>query len=320
MSVKHMIKDIDELKVFIKTFDADFDNTVNTLTEQEIDAINKHNKIYIVEEVNNNIVTFNISGKLVDVNKLLFTKSIYSNILQQTYSKYSDNPSELKNIIIDFDYTHFQICLDILRKKRDSPILHSGDNIIEYYLPKKSEPDVCYGHLQMFFKEELDRVLKDFSIKYREMNSGYVRRLCIKTFINNNFISESITKQFEDKALTNYFAKDRYDILTLNSKVAFFVNPKEEITFNFKVNIAVSEIHMKPFTSDPDVWYPNDGAGSKIFINDKDKWELVGKVPGDYGTDIDKVYVVKFEKEENFKQIKIVAGLFGFSIGYLNFS
>jgi len=322
MSVKQMLKDIEELKGYIKNFDEDFDKTVDTLTNQELEITVLDKKIYDFELIQNNTVTFNISGKLVEVNRLLFTDCNCQNILQQEYLKYERNLEELKNKNIEFEYNHFQIFLDLLRKKSKQPSYNFEEtgNIVDYFLPKKTEPEVFHSDLLTFFLNDLSKICSSFNIKYY-YKSNVFKKISMTNALTDHITSETVSKVFQDNNLKNFVAKNFAEILTINSKVAFFIEPKGTITFTLNKNISASIIELKPFVLDPTTWYPGDGAGSKILVlTPKEVWKTVGKVPGNYGSEVDvnAIYKIKFNKTQEFKKIKIQAGLFGLSISYLN--
>lgn len=331
MSVKLMLKEIVDLKELVKNFDLHFDDTIDTLTGQEEETIKLDQKLFEISKVNNEVTSFNINGEIIQVNPELFGRGSgranfckYSNnILSKMYSKYESRLDALRKEVIEIDSHNFEICLDLLREKKNQSAFNFGVDTIDYTLPKKTDEQILGADLKNFFNKDIENVLKDFNITYYDSYNRF-RTFFLSNDINSHLISSVVSEVFQDRALKNYMTSGIENILSLSSKLAMFVAPEKTISFLFDTEVTISEILIKPFTQNPKVWYPGDGAGSLISVCKSiyGEFETIGRIPGNYGAeqDSDEAYSIKIKTPTKLREVKIQAGLYGLSIAYINFN
>jgi len=320
MSVKEVISGLVELQEQLKNLDKDYDFTFDDMAKRE--EVNKrlNSKVEELHNLQDNLLTFNISGNLIKIYKHLVINTGYVTILSGLMSKFErENKSleELKTFRIDRDYDNFLVILDILRKKYYEKVLKYNDSIIKFTLPKSINVDIFREDLDFFFKADAEKVFDDFKFYYYDRN-GDRKVLYGKTTNLTNLICDvKCSAWFPNELHAPYKAIGIDDIKSKTSFKAYFLNYQATLIIEFVEVVPVKSIEFQPFTADEDVWFCNDGAGDSIFWSvDKVTWNVLGVIPFDYGTGTS---VLNFE-EVSLKYIKFQAGEYGTSLGYLKIS
>ena len=320
MSVKEVIKGLIDLQDQLKNLDKDYDNTFDDMAIREKVNTRLISKVEELHNLQDNLLTFNVSGKLIKINKHLVINTGYVTILSGLMAKFElDNKSldDLKSYRIDRDYDNFLVILDILRKKYTEKVLKYNDQIIKISLPKGCNVDIFREDLDFFFKADSEKVFDDFKFCYFD-RSGERKTLYGKTTNLTNLICNAVCSSwFPNELHTPYKANSIDDIKSKTGFKAYFLNYQASLIFEFVEVVPVKSIEIQPFTADEDVWFCNDGAGDVIYWSlDNVNWNVLTAIPFDYGQGTS---VLTFS-EVNLKYIKVQAGEYGTSLGYLKIS
>ncbi len=321
MSVKEVISGLQELQDQLKNLDKDYDFTFDDMATRE--EVNKRltTKLEDLYDLQDRLITFNISGKLIKINKHLVINTGFVHLLTGLLTKIeSEGKSldELKTIVIDRDYNNFLIILDILRKKYYEKVVKYNESVIKFTIPKNTNIEIFREDLDFFFKSDSEKLFDDFKFFYYDKN-GERRILYGKTTNLTNLVSDcKVSSWYPNELHAPYKATGIDDIKSKTGFKAFFLNYQATLIIEFVDAVPLKSIELQPFMADQDVWFSGDGAGDLISWSlDKANWNQVGVIPLDFGTGT--TSVLKFN-EISVKYIKFQAGEYGASIGYLKFS
>ena len=320
MSVKEVITGLQEIQEQLKLLDSHYDYTFDDIKQREKINERLNPKVEELHNIQKNLLTFNVSGNLIKINKHLVINTGYATVLSELFYKVESekkNVNELQNMLIDRDYNNFLIILDILRKKYYEKVLQFNDTYIIFTIPKKTDIKIFREDLDYFFNSNTEKVFDDFKFSYYDVNGDKQIMFGKTNNITNLITGIKCTSWYPNELHTPYKATGIDDIKSITSNKAYFLNYQAYLVIELADIVPVKSIELQPFTTDEDVWFCMDGAGDKIsYSTDNVNWEDLTQIPFDYGSGTS---VITFP-EVNLKYIRIQAGENGCSVSYLKLS
>ena len=337
-SVIQLKNDIENLEKLYETKYKAAEERENNLKKLEL----KYNDIKTLQ---NNIIEFNVGGELLTTNRSLIVNSIYNNILKDTLTnliKLNRPYTDCNKIFIDRNPNSFKYILEILRKTYESYVnnefnldLIKGVEILIDFAD--TDIDSLVEDVKYYFKssdskehEESDaeKVLEAVNFSY--MSNGKMSHILgqfsyehTKSFTDLPIINVTVKAPFPSTELDPYRATTYADISKVNSAKAYFVSYETTITFELGSEKEISEIEIRPFTTNLQYWVPCEGIGSYIYtstVDSDNNYEFAGTVSEDYGCDFTegskKTYKISFGKRK-VRYIKFQTGDYTLSISYL---
>jgi hypothetical protein len=312
------------------------DNEYSQLDRRENSNSKTTDRLEEVFHKQTEILFFNISGKLIPVDKCIIIECEYENILTQmckniisqiNSESVSQINQQLSDIMIDRNRKNFRCVIDLMRKHDD---VKKGripsQSRIPYHVPRKAiNPVILKEDLAFYFKgQSYDRIFEDFIITYSDFiseSSEIIKMMYSANTTVNYFLKDfEVTARYPDERLELFKAETIDDIKTLDSFKAIFSDFDSNIIFNFADVVKCKMIELRPFWGDFEMWYPGNGADSNIYSSvDGVNWELLSTVPPDYGFDIEMLHFVEFEPRD-LKHVKFEAKNIALSISYIKFS
>lgn len=326
-AAKEISENLNYIYIDVENLETNIDKKQAHLFKRELKNDKIDNKLAYLVEKQNNVIYFNISGKLFPCDKNVILNCEYKNMLTELLKNLIQNKKEedLKDILLDINKKSFKSILEIIRKKDDKRLkvseyfeLNSKMNI---QLKSSLSPVVFYNDLQFIFKDiALENIFEDFKIIYTENTKNHL--LYGPNMNLTQFVTLfEVSAWYPNELHTPYKAETMEDITRVDFGMkAIFVDYDSNIIFNFSEPVKMKKIELRPFWCDLDVWYPGDGASCVIYYSkDKVTWDFLTMVPDIYGCDMDMVHVMEFEEKE-CQYLKIETKEYGLSVAYIKVS
>ena len=323
MSHLEINRQLDELQLLVNTLDKDYDFAFeNPKQRTEIDA-RLVTKLEDLHQIQDKLLTFNISGRKIKIYKHIILNSGYDWYLSKIVTKLEQEgkniEDELVNIEIERDF-YFLIIVDLVRRKYYEKVLKYNENQLQFVLPEEineSNIEAFKQELEFYFKDEQEKLFDDFKFYYIN-KKGEKKIMYGKTTNFTNLISNvTCSSWYPNELHKQYSATCIDDIKSKTNFKAYFLNYQATLIIEFVEIVPVKFLEIQPFSEDQDVWFSGDGAGDQIYWSDNGtNWNVLGTIPMDYGNGTS----VVFFEEVNLKFIKFQAGDYGSSLGYLRVS
>jgi len=316
MSIKEVMRGFEELQEQLKTLDKDYDFAFDdNKHRQEVNA-RLVTKLEDLHNIQDKLVIFNIRGKQIKIYQRIIINSGYITHLSDLITnleKEGKSLDGLKDILIDKDFNNTLVIFDLLRKKYYEKVLKFNESRIPFVIPEDTNVDQFKEDLEFFFKDDSAKVFDDFKIYYYDKNKDKKVLYGKSTDLTNLICNITCSSWYPNELHKPYLATCIDDIKSKTSFKAYFLNYQATLIIEFVEIIPIKFLEMQPFSTDQDVWFPNDGAGNTVFgsVNNVN-WTKLGTIPNDYGNGTS----VIFFAETNVKFIKIQAGEYGCSLGY----
>lgn len=309
-----MTSTIKSLKDKLVSLENNYDHKLKELEQRESKETRLDSKLKEIITLQNDIITFNISGEYIQISKQLINNTPYDNIFRDVISSMEDmgrDLEEIQNVFIDRNPKGFFYILEIMRKGFNQ-LLRSESIESSLKLPRNINHEAFLEDVQFYFKQDGDKVLDDFGFFYNKDK--------VRVELNSSgdlIIKYTLSSELPNDMLTPYRAHNIRDIKKQSSHKAFFVNYDSNIVFELSEIHMISQIEVKPFTFDMDCWYPGEGAGTFVFSSlDNVEWDFLNAIPDDYGIEHDNTYLINFDRRMA-KYIKFQTGDYTLSIAYM---
>lgn len=329
-AAREIANSIYEMRTKLEKIDCELEQNFGALDIRDAREQRLNKKLEDLKQKQNDIIYFNVSGKIFPVNKRMILECPYENMLTEVVKNLinSDKLNDLQEICLDRNPKHFKVILDMIRKVDDK-----RNNISDFYVNKNKirihlnplkipNPQIFKEDLPYYFKNEaLDKIFEDFKITYNEsenmVKTLYGFNLNLTCFVEGIEVSQ----EYPNEMLAPYKTLDIDELSkTDNIMKAIFTDFDANVIFRFAEPIKLKKIELRPFWGDLDCWYPGDGAGSYVYYSmDKTNWEFLTVIPEDYGIMIDMIHTMEFDEHE-MKYLKFENKQYALSICYIKLS
>lgn len=266
-------------------------------------------KLKTVVGLQKQLITFNIGGEYMQLNKKVIFNCGYDNIFKDVVTnieKMGRSPDDIKNVFIDRNAKNLSHIAEIMRKS-----FNKSSRDLKICLSSELDLKAFQADIEFYFKQDAENVMSDYEIY--KISLGKDTSISLSDLITGFSIKTALPSENLDP----YRANTVKDLLKKNNTKALFVSYDSTLVFELKEMTKISSIELKPFSFDLDSWIPSEGAGTFIFgSSDNIEWDFLNSIPDDYGTEFDITYLVTFDPK-NLKYIKFQTGEFTLSISYI---
>jgi len=326
MSESNIMQYILELKDKLEALDKAYQAKLKSTEMRENNLKHIENKLQEVQQLQNNIITFNVGGEFIRTNRQIIINSIYDSILKEfidDLTKMNKPLTDLTNIFIDRNPEYIKYILDIIRTANEEYIKNNCDINFMTSIPFYVNSDQCCIDLlnleiDFYFKQDAEKVFDHFKFMYSNKPNN------VSSDIVNSVLNVNVSNILPSEELNKYRASTFKDISKINSKKAYFISYDSTITFELDSEKELESIDIKPFTADLNFWIPCEGAGAFCFtsLSENGEYDFLSSIPEDFGLDFEdnkKTYKIYFDRRR-VKFIRFQTGDFTLSISYIRFN
>ncbi len=326
MSESNIMQYIIDLKDKLEALDKAYQTKLKSTEMREDNFKEIENKFQEIQQLQNNVISFNIGGEFIKTNRQMIINSIYDSILKDFINDLTkmDKPlSNLTNIFIDRNPDYFKYILDIIRKSNEEYIKNNCDINLLSSIPFAVNSDLCCidtlnQEIEFYFRQDAEKVFDHFKFMYSNKPND------LSSDIVNSVLNVKVSNILPSDELSKFRASTFKDISKVNSKKAYFISYDSTITFELDSEKELESIDIKPFTADLNFWVPCEGAGAFCFtsLTENGEFDFLCSVPEDYGLDFEdqkKTYKINFDSRI-VKYIRFQTGDFTMSISFIRFN